>query len=59
MEKNKNNSGTAWDCKFYKNETTCAALRTMVCREKRCKFYKRIGEGDGTARKTEKGGAKR
>ena len=41
MEENKREA--AWDCKFYKDEKTCAALRTMVCKEKACKFYKGIG----------------
>jgi len=33
----------AWDCTFYKSDRECSALLKMVCKEKACKFYKRIG----------------
>ncbi len=42
--KEKKSNLVKWDCKFYKSDTECVALRKMTCREKKeCKFYKRIG----------------
>ena len=41
--KNKKSDLVKWDCKFYKSDTECFALRKMTCRKKKeCKFYKRI-----------------
>lgn len=46
MENQKKKTEVKWDCKFYKSDTECTALRKMVCRDKKCKFYKKIGVGN-------------
>lgn len=46
MKETKGHRVPAWDCKFYKDDSTCAILTKMVCREKACKFRKGIGLGD-------------
>ena len=36
-----------WDCIFYKSHQECLALLKMTCKNKDCKFYKKIGDVNG------------
>ncbi len=34
--------GVAHDCRFYKSQKECTALKKMICKKEACKFYKSI-----------------
>lgn len=40
---NKKDDLVQWDCLYYKTHKVCSILREMTCRNKKCKFYKKIG----------------
>lgn len=42
---------TKWDCRFYKDDTTCTALIRMVCKEKDCNFYRGLNLEDVASRR--------